>query len=121
MSATPPRSSNAKTRKLYSALCRAVQDGILLPELPNFMQFYTWRNVHIICMSSACHLHAHVICMSSTPACHPHLHVICTCMSSACYTDTSSAHTHVIHTSSAALLMVNMDLNYLSTLTGSGY
>ena len=37
----------------------------------------------------------------------------CVCRSSTC--------THVIHTSSAALLMVSVDLNYLSTLTGSGY
>ena len=38
---------------------------------------------------------------------------VCVCRSSTC--------THVIHTSSTALLMVSVDLNYLSTLTGSGY
>ena len=81
-----------------SALYRAVQDGFLLPELPNFMQYYTWHHVYVV---RGCHLHAHVVCMSSAPAHHP--------------------HTHVIRTSSAALLMVSMDLNYLSTLTGSGY
>ena len=109
------------TSKPYLALCRAVQDGVLLPELQNFMQYYTRHDMHIVhvlstctcclhvvhtCMLSACHLHLHVICMSSG-------HIICTCM--------SSTHAHVIHTSSAALLMVSMDLNYLSTLTGTGY
>ena len=34
---------------------------------------------------------------------------------------TLSAGTYVIHTSSAELLMVSMDLNYLSTVTGTGY
>ena len=33
----------------------------------------------------------------------------------------SSACTHVIHTSSAALLLVSVGLNYLSTVTGTGY
>ena len=33
----------------------------------------------------------------------------------------SSAGGYVIHMSSAALLMVTMDLNYLSTLKGAGY
>ena len=33
----------------------------------------------------------------------------------------SSAGTYVICTSSAELLMVSMDLNYLSTVTGTGY
>ena len=41
--------------------------------------------------------------------CHPD--VICT----------SSAGMYVVHTSSAALLMVSVDLNYLSTVTGTGY
>ena len=50
----------------------------------------------------------HVIRMHTSSA-----HVVCTC--------TLSAHAHVIRISSAALLMVSMDLNYLSTLTGSGY
>ena len=34
---------------------------------------------------------------------------------------TSSAGVHVIRMSSAALLMVSIDLNYLSTVTGTGY
>ena len=34
---------------------------------------------------------------------------------------TSSAGTYVICTSSTELLMVSMDLNYLSTVTGTGY
>ena len=33
----------------------------------------------------------------------------------------SSAGMYVIRTSSAALLMVSIDLNYLSTVTGTGY
>ena len=33
----------------------------------------------------------------------------------------SSAGMYVIRTSSAALLMVSVDLNYLSTVTGTGY
>ena len=32
-----------------------------------------------------------------------------------------SAGMYVIRTSSAALLMVSIDLNYLSTMTGTGY
>ena len=85
---------------------------VLLPELPNSMQYYTWRHMHVV---RTCHPHLHIVrtCTLSTPACHPHLHVVHTCM--------LSAHAHVIRTSSAALLMVSMDLNYLSTLTGSGY
>ena len=87
----------------------------LLPELPNFMQYYTRRHVHIVHTRTSSTPSAHVIrtCTSSASAHHLHLHVIHICM--------SSAHAHVIHTSSAALLMVSMDLNYLSTLTGSGY
>ena len=62
-----------------------------------------------------CRLHADVICMQTSSACrrHPHADVI--------HKQTLSAHAHVIHTSSAALLMVSVDLNYLSTLTGTGY
>ena len=41
--------------------------------------------------------------------CHPHI------------VRTSSAGMYVIRTSSAALLMVSVDLNYLSTVTGTGY
>ena len=72
----------------------------------------------VMCMSSACHqhmlsacghcLHADVVHMQTSST-----HVIRTC--------TSSTHAHVIPTSSAALLMVSVDLNYLSTLTGTGY
>ena len=47
-----------------------------------------------------------VICMSSA-----HRLQVCT----------SSAGVYVICMSSAALLMVSIDLNYLSTLTGTGY
>ena len=68
-----------------SALCRAVQDGFLLPELPNFMQYYTSR-------------HMHIIRMHTSSACHPHAHVIHTCTSSTCHLHTSSApacHSHV--------------------------
>ena len=45
------------------------------------------------------------------------------CMSSACHPQpcTSSAGVYVICMSSAALLMVSVDLNYLSTVTGTGY
>ena len=90
-----------------------------LPELPNFMQYYTWchlhfvhrhtYHLHIICMSS---VHTYVIRMSS--ACHLHTSLSCPiscsttpgviCMSSA---DThiicmsSTHHVHVICTSSA--------------------
>ena len=55
-------------------------------------------------MSSGCHLH--VVCMSSAGVYVIHM---------------SSAGMCVIHTSSAALLMVTVDLNYLSTVTGTGY
>ena len=59
--------------------------------------------LHIIC---TCHLHVHVIC-----TCHLHVHII----------HMHTCHPHVIRMSSAALLMVSVDLNYLSTLTGTGY
>ena len=61
-----------------------------LPELPNFMQYYTLCHPHVICTSSA---DTHVIHMLSAH----HLHVIC--MSSACH-----LHTHVIHMPSACHL-----------------
>ena len=82
--------------------------GKYLPELPNFMQYYTRCHAHVVC---TCHLH-----MSSA-------HIIRMCMSSAhvIFMRTSSRCTHVIRTSSAALLMVSVDLNDLSTLTGTGY
>ena len=70
-------------------------------------------------VSGACCLHvirthhphtssAHVVRM-----CTSYTHIIRMCTSSTC--------THVICTSSAVLLMVSVDLNYLSTLTGTGY
>ena len=67
--------------------------------------------LHLV--SCACHPHADVVYMRmlSAHTCHLHVHIICM----------SSTHAHVIRTSSAALLMVSVDLNYLSTLTGSGY
>ena len=95
-----------------SALCRAVQDGFLLsdlpdlpsvvtsqinsrdpgkylPELPNFMQYYTWCHAHIVHTrrprtSSARHLH--VVRMSSV-----HAHML-------------SAPGHIIRTLSAGHL-----------------
>ena len=70
-----------------------VQDGVLLPELLNFMQYYTWHDVYVVRTSSA---GGYVICMSS-------------------------AGGYIICMSSATLLMVTVDLNYLSTLTGTGY
>ena len=68
-------------------------------------------------MSSAHHLQVsmssrmssagrYIICMSSAG-----VYIICKL----------SAGTYVIHTSSTELLMVSVDLNYLSTLTGTGY
>ena len=52
------------------------------PELPNFMQYYTWCHLHVICRHTH---HLHVICTSS--ACHlhiiyrcvHHLHIMCRC------------------------------------------
>ena len=72
--------------------------SFLLPELPNFMQYYTQHHVHVIHMHtlSACHLHVHVIYMSSA-------HVVRTC--------TSSAHTHVI-----CILSRNAYVMYMSSL-----
>ena len=51
-----------------------------LPELPNFMQYYTWCHLNVICTSSACH--PHIVWRHK---CHPHVirrhvrnpHVIC--------------------------------------------
>ena len=88
------RLCNELTSKPYSALCRAVQDGVLLPELPNFMQYYTLRDVHVFHTSSTHRPHAHVVCTLSAPACcphviwthHLHLHVIRTC----------TCHPHII-------------------------
>ena len=51
--------------------------------------------------------------------CHPH--IVCTSSAGVYVIWMSSAGTYVIHTLSAALLMVRVDLNYLSTVTGTGY
>ena len=83
-------------------------------------------------VSCACHahvIHTHCLYMLSAHVirtCHSHTssaHVIHMCTSSAyaiCMCPSSTC-THVICTSSVALLMVSMDLNYLSTLKGTGY
>ena len=58
-------------------------------------------------MDDICHREHHPQAGTSS-ACHPQA-----CM--------SSAGTYVIRTSSAELLMVSVDLNYLSTVTETGY
>ena len=107
-----------------------------LPELPNFMQYYTWchphvihrhtSSLHIICMSSA---HTYVIPMSS--ACHPHTSLSCQiscsttpgviCMSSADIMS-SACHLHIICMSSAHHLQMCTSFAhhvqmYMSSLT----
>ena len=72
--------------------------GKYLPELPNFMQYYTWCHMHVVHTLSThviCTHHLHVVCASSVC----HLHVICMlsachlCMRICCpHQDTSSAH-----------------------------
>ena len=73
---------------------------LTMPDVcPDMSSLYMYRMYNLVsahCHAHTCHLHVHIICMSST-------------------------HAHVIRTSSAALLMVSVDLNYLSTLTGTGY
>ena len=69
-----------------SALCRAVQDGFLLPELPNFMQYYTRRHVHVVRTLSTCTCCLHIVCMRTSSACHLHLHIVHTC----------TCHPHII-------------------------
>ena len=88
-----------------------------LPELPNFMEYYTWCHLHVVCISSAdtyvvCtssthHLHTHVICMPS--ACHPHTSLSCpiSCSTMPGVICMSSADTHVIHMSSAHHLQIH--------------
>ena len=63
-----------------------------LPEFPTFMQYCTWRHVHVVRVSSA--RRPHVICMSSTHR----LHVIC--MSFACHLcmHVSSVHARMLST-----------------------
>ena len=74
-----------------------------LPQLPNFMQYYTWCHLNVVCTSSACRPETQ---MSSAGMYVIHM---------------SSAGTYVIHTSSAEFLMVRVDHKYLSTVTGTGY
>ena len=72
--------------------------GKYLPELPNFMQYYTWCHAHVV--------RAHRPCTSS--ACH--LRVICACTY---VVRTRTHHPHIIYMSSALLPMVTVGLNYL--------
>ena len=111
----------------HSSLCRAVQDGFLLSDLPDLRlllvkliaqtQANTCLSCPISCSttpgvmrtSSAHVIHAcrpHVIHASSTR----HPHVICAC---AYVVRTRTHHPHIIYTSSALLPMVSMGLNYL--------
>ena len=88
-----------------------------LPELPNFMEYYTWchphiirtssTDTHVVCMSSAHNLHTHVIRMPST--CHPHTSLSCpiSCSTMSIVICTSSADTHVICMSSAHHLQIH--------------
>ena len=78
-----------------------------LPELPNFMEYYTWCHLHVVCTSSAHHLHTHVICMSSS--CHPHTSLSCpiSCSTMPGVICMSSADTHVIHMSSGHHLQIH--------------
>ena len=101
---------NIKSQQVsQSALCRAVQDGFLLsdlpdlpsvvtsqinsqdpgkylPELPNFMQYYTWCHAHdvrarrprIVCTSSACHLCMRICCLHQDTSSAHCLQAICT-------------------------------------------
>ena len=88
-----------------------------LPELPNFMEYCTWchphvictssTDTHVVCTSSAHHLHTHVICMPS--ACHPHTSLSCpiSCSTMPGVICMSSADTHVICMSSALHLQIH--------------
>ena len=84
--------------------CRRRADDVWMTREWDFIGDFSWWMTYVIRTSSACHLH--IICTSSTGVYIVHM---------------LSAGTYVIHTSSAELLMVSVDLNYLSTLTGSGY
>ena len=87
------------------------QDGFLLSDLPDLRLLL----VKLIAETQANTCLSCPILCSTTPS--------ITCMSSAhrLYMRTCHLHTHVVCTSSAALLMVSVDLNYLSTLRGTGY
>ena len=92
----PQKNQQGSHFRLYAEL--------LLPELPNFMQYCTWCHVHVIRASSACRLR--IVCTSSTCR----LHVICAC---AYVVRTRTCHPHIVCRPSAPLLMVTMGLNYL--------
>ena len=74
--------------------------GKYLPELPNFMQYYTWYHMHVIRMSSA---HARMLSAH-------HLHIVCACVY---VVRTRTRCPHIICRPSPPLLMVSMGLNYL--------
>ena len=76
--------------------------GKYLPELPNFMQYYTWCHAHVV----RARRRPHVV-RSSSPR---RLCVICAC---AYVVRTRTHHPHIIYTSSALLPMVTGGLNYL--------
>ena len=63
-----------------------------LPELPNFMQYCTWRHVHVIRTSSACRLHV----IHTSSAHRPRVIYACACHLRMCvccpHQDMSSAH-----------------------------
>ena len=50
-----------------------------------------------------------------------HSHIVCISSAGGYVIRMSSAGGYIIRMSSAALLMVTVDLNYLSTLTGTGF
>ena len=84
-------------------MCGWLADDMWMTREWDFIGDFSWQMTYVIRTLSA---GGYIIHTSSAG-----MYVICT----------SSAGTYVIHMSSAELLMVSMDLNYLSTLTGSGY
>ena len=105
-------SSNKQDIRLYAELSKMASS--YLPELPNFMQYYTWCHAHVVCArrprtSSAHVIRAHRphIIRSSSPR---RLCVICAC---AYVVRTRTHHLHIIYTSSALLPTVTGGLNYL--------
>ena len=96
------------------ALCRAVQDGVLLSDLPDLQlllvkliaetQANTCLSCPILCsttpgvtrtLSTHAHRpHMHVVLMRMSSACCPHMHVIC--MSSAHVVCMCTCHLHII-------------------------
>ena len=113
-----------------SALCRAVQGGFLawvaqfhavlhpasrachphimqMTQEGDFIGDFGWQMTYVIWnVIRTLSAGRYVVCMTSAG-----MYVI----------RMSSAGTYVIHTSSAEFLMVSMDLNYFSTVTGTGY